>query len=226
MISALALLVLIGTFTSPVVPANAQCMPGRPNDIRTRWDGWWRDVTSTPIAIQSRIRNYDPWVHPDGASSAWVMLTVSPYQQWVQIGWLEFPYDDRSTFIEWTEGPGNVHNLFLPPEPTDELTYYKLSQTPGGFDFYINGYLVWHVGKFLNQLEGQIFGETKSLADQMPGGYSAFNYTWLDSSQLYHNGAWRPFNGNKSVSGGSQYYGWYLHIPGYAVGIWDKACPQ
>lgn len=213
--------------------ADAKCWPNRADNGIRYHDGWLRAPGVQVVGVRSRILNYDPWVQPGRFSTAWAMLQTNPSTHaWAQIGWVEYAYDERYTLIQYTTGPNQGQHMtwFLSPQPEGQLTYYQVERNIAGqWDFRLNGYAVLlpnPVSHFVPNM-GSIAGEINSLASQMPGGYSNYNYEWLDSSQLEFGGAWQPFHGELYITpGGATHFGNYVLNSDYTIGIYDKKCPS
>lgn len=215
--SALMLAVVFG-FPAEVL---AKCQPGRTNNGTTYFDGWTRYVGSTVGGVYSYIKNYSPWVQPGSMVVAWTMLHVYTQQRdYAQVGWLEYSGGTRYTFTAYDNGSGQIMHLFA-PYATNQYTYYTTlyGNVPGKFTFQANGTTLENVPAGFVPNEGQVYGEIKTLASQMPGGYASverFDDTWI-----YYSGAWRAFNGSHSPP--SSYFGNNVSST-TAIQIWDNAC--
>jgi len=228
------------------------CNPNRSSsDYSTsHWDGWKYNGAGQNIGgVYADIWNYSPWVWPAGNSgdysAAWTMLTTDhPYQTdagFAQIGWYEKQGGARSTFTQFHEYGGGFRTLLYAPQAVNTYSYYDTFYNPStnAITFQVNssGIGETYYPQTFVPGEGQVSGETHTLASQMPGGYSSsYNYEDLFHSSIYVNGAWQAFP-NPPNSGGrvttfradyygndnSGYYGQTTPNNGN-ISIWDKAC--
>lgn len=219
--------------SAKVVPLSGSgdgCNPNRTNDYRTfRFDGWYRTPGGAVGGVYSNIWNYSPFVYPISSTAsyvvAWTMLTNSNPNDWAQVGWFENPYGVRYTFIQTYDGSGSPNTEFFAPEATNTYTTYTMlyGNTPGGFTYEWAGNVRQSFATFVPN-QGQIFGETHTLADQMPGGYSnPYYYENFYNSHIYYSGGWRAYSG--TVTDYSSDYGYQVDSS-YNMDIWDKACPD
>lgn len=105
--------------------ALAKCQPNRANDGVSYFDGWYNYAYEAD-GVYSTILNYSPWVQPNSEVSAWSMLTVAPGMGtgYAQVGWWEFAYGERHTFVQWTLIGGGFQTKFWSPQPTGSYTTY------------------------------------------------------------------------------------------------------
>jgi hypothetical protein len=220
---------LPGSLTSASAATSWEgCQPNRANDYLTyRFDGWGRMANGIG-GIYSTIKNYSPWVQPGSSVSAWTMLDFrSSVQHYAQVGWLEYAYSNRVTFVEWTyDNRGGWSRVEFRPQPIDAATYYTTlygNWAPGVFSYQINGGTIWHGSADFVPNEGQEYGETHSGADQMPGGTQNpedFNHTniWVPGSG-WIAGDFYTFNSNSNWYNIAKYSPTHLQIG-------DKVCTR
>jgi hypothetical protein len=244
-----------GHTITPLMCCGAGCNPNRtPDYLTTRWDGWqYNGGSNTVGGVYSKIWNYSPYVSTDNSGDfaySWTMLTVdhavgvsAPY---VQIGWVEFPYGARHTMIQWYHvGDANPSTRYWdPPKSVNTYTYYDVlyNNRPGVFSFVVGGVDLgssYDISAWFTPTEAQAYGETLSLADQMPGGYtSSADYEDLFDSSYWQGGAWHGFSvypgspttiHNNDIYGNSD-SGYFSHTnpPSTSnnISIWDLACPH
>jgi hypothetical protein len=236
-----AIVPLILTFLTGTVNANAAthvphspnaghgdgCNPGRANDYpdNNLFDGWYRIPGGTVGGVYSNIYNYSPWVHYISSTAsavvAWTMVTRNDASVWAQVGWLEYPVGKRYTFDQTFNGSGQPRTEMYAPDGVNTSSYYTtLYNNPSGdFGFYKDGKLIDSTHAAWTPNEGQNFGEAKSTADQMAGGYQ--NPETFGDTHIYYSGGWHSFNGTSAMT--KSYYGG-LKIDAYTMQIWDDAC--
>src|SRR5467141_2560312 len=111
-----------------------------------------------------------------------------------QAGWEEYPANHRHVFAEWT---GNNNGSWwrwesygVPSNWVDSYhnfaTLYN-SWAPGVYSFQYDGGTFYHTTSDFVPNDDQIYGETHSAADQMPGGINNpedFNneHVWVPGS--------------------------------------------
>lgn len=222
---ALSVVGVVGTASS----ALAKCEPYRANDNKSWFDGWYRNSGRANVGgIEAGILNYSPWVYPNDGSgvgvSAWTMLTGSGSGlRWAQIGWVEYPYGVRHTFVQWTNSAGNNWTThFYTAQPVGATTTYTVlyNNTPGDFTFEAGSINDTEQATFTPS-GSQNFGEIATLASQMPGGYNYFEE--FTNAHIYVTGiGWEPYSGTTD-NYSSTYFGNYQS--GSEVdGIWDQSC--
>lgn len=207
--------------TVGVGPAAAKCQPGRADNGTDYWAGGSR-IRSGITGVYSNILNYDPWVQPGSQSLAWVMLTKSTdHRVWAQVGYWENANDSRYTFTQYTSEPNKWWTGFYwPPEPENTYTYYKVTYDGSNWRFYAAGDLLnYKVATFVPN-EAQIFGETHTLADQMPGALQ--KWEWFKDAKAQWAGAWNNWDGTVWTTNDT----YFRAGKNTATSIWiyDKAC--
>jgi hypothetical protein len=228
-IATLALALSVAGAVGMATPAVAKCNPSRSNDKNHWFDGWYRNTGATNVGgIYAGILNYSPWVYPyDGSNvgvSAWTMLTGSGSgERWAQIGWVEYPYGVRYTFVQWTNSAGSgVTTHLYSPQPVGSTTTYTTlyGNTAGDFTFEAGSIKDLEQATF-TPTGAQNFGETATLASQMPGGYNYFEE--FTGAHMWINGSgWVAFNGTID-NYSSTYFGNY-QSGSQVDGIWDRTC--
>ena len=201
-------------------------MPARgTNNGQVYFAGWERTPGGNVGGGYSNILNYSSWVQPGSRTVAWVGLSKDPSTaEWAQVGWHEYPGDVRNTFVQWTVGPGQYITPHLPAaEPVNAYTYYTVlwNYEPGKFTFYAAGRRLEGVNASFTPNQGENFGEIKTLASQMPGGYS--NPEYFSDTHVWYANAWRNFDGSVFIT----HFGYHsaVRIGTTDLGIHDKACP-
>jgi len=93
---------------------------------------------------------------------------------------------------------------------------------PGKFTFYYKGVRlnINNANVTFVPNSGMTAGEIKTLASQMPG--SQTDHVWMIDTNIWYNGAWRPFNGTRFPIP-SPYFG-NIGLSQWDIGIWDKYC--
>jgi hypothetical protein len=215
------------------------------------WDAGANDVE----AVEANILWYSPWVDyhvaRDGnqeyksAVSAWVMLNAidTPLNtDYLQDGWLEYPYGDRHDFIEWAGPSGKAnHYDFGPWSGINSYVTYRTEYNPSDnkLRFYMSDWNNGNAAKLTLTTaqtgfipnRAQVSGETHSSADQMAGGVSfPENFWWPEIATA------RQYNYHLSDTLGDFKDDWpgvYGKYPGdgqsnlYGINyfsIWDGAC--
>jgi hypothetical protein len=227
-IAALGLLLAslyIATSAEGIPVVEAKCWPNRPDiqDPDNYHVGWYRNSSNPrPGGVYSLILNYSPWIQPGRFASAWTMLADSSH--WAQVGWWEYAYDDRRTFVQWGS-TGGWDMVWFSAQPTGNWTYYTVLYDPIGqvFTYQVAGQSIYQSWAYFLPVSAQIYGETNSLANQMPGGYNVHEIFW--DSNVYLNG-WVPFRGVPYIEQGNSAYFSLLQNPSYpkVIEIWDKYC--
>lgn len=251
------------------VPAQAKCFPNRANDyLSYRWSGWMNTVYDNVGGVYANVWNYSPWVYaaeggfPVGDYvSSWVMLSqaapLGQDQNYIQVGWQEWANGYRKTWEQhhFYNTPGNLNN-WDNPQPTNTYTYYEVlyGYDANQFTMFVAGHRMGgdlahsngDVAAWFVPNQSQVFGETHSADDQMPGGYSTPLYyeDLFDSSYWY--GSWKAYGNPGTYPGsgwpasGTQIYigdqnglpgnipGWfgYNYAGGNNFSTWDRKCPQ
>jgi hypothetical protein len=210
----------IGPATS--VPVLAKCDPGRADDGRYYFDGWYKTPGGTVGGVGSNIVNYSPWVHvTDDSVSAWTMTANGSL--YAQVGWLEFPGSVRYTFTEYTTSDHNWHRKYFGAYPLGASTRYTTlyGNTAGYFTFLVNGGQIDKEPAQFVPNNGQNYGEIHTYDDQMPGGYNL--HETFRNTQIYYSGAWHAFQGTGYTSAAPFHYS--TNDSGqYNLDIWDGAC--
>jgi hypothetical protein len=211
---------------------------------RYRFDGWQRNVGGLGGNV-ANIRAYTPWVYPlgtgDRGTFVWTMLANGGY--FAQVGWVEYPYELRYTFVEIYDQTGD-HFLEFAPEAIDSNSSYGTLylNRPGQFSFNINGNLIYWFNANFTPTRALTYGETHDLGSQMPGKVSDrtvidYNFVWIGQPGT-SNGSWRDIN--ESINGQSQasagslanppatFYNFGTNTPydpRHHIDIWDPDCP-
>jgi hypothetical protein len=201
------------------------CNPGRTNDFRTfRFDGWERSPGTTVGGVYSDIYNYSPWVYYITSTTSYVSAwsLVDDGYHYAQVGWIEEPHGARYVFTETFDRNGDNVRYFS-PEPINSQSYYTVlfNNTPGEFTFEVNGSVIDVSTAQFTPNDGQNYGETHSLADQMPGGYNQNEY--FSNTHIWYSGAWHNFSGTPHND--SSHYG-DSKPSSTEMLIWDWACPN
>jgi len=215
----------------PQVPAAGGgdgCNPGRANDYpdSTLFDGWSSDPGGTVGGVYSDIYDYSPWVHYISSTASavvgWVMVdNTNSFYDWSQVGWLEYPLGARYTFDQTFNGSGTPRTMMFASKPINTYHYYTvLYNNPSGyFSFQVDGSQIDKTRIDFTPNEGENYGEAKSTADQMAGGYN--NPEVFKDTHVYYSGGWHAFNG---IPNATKNYYWYSELSGYTLEIWDGAC--
>jgi hypothetical protein len=144
--------------------------------------------------------------------------------RYAQTGWWEKPYGERHTFVQWGSSTGWA-TYYWAPKQTGGWTYYTTLWDPARsvFTYHVDGAQYWESLAHFQPSNAQIYGETNSLATQMPGGYNAHEIFW--DSNVYLNG-WRPFQGIPYIESGNSAYFGLIQNQSYpkVIEIWDKYC--
>ena len=236
MLLAISLLAIVPA-TTPMT-ASASCNPGRGDDGQHHWAG-----SSTPFGesgiggVTASIYDYDPYLY-SGDTTAWTMLNYNQ-TYWAQVGWEKwtfFIFTYYETFTQWTHDGTYTTNTFFGSNPGDTHTYMTTYlNTPGNFDFWVDGSRVDSETATFTPNAGQVNGEVTTGASQMPGGYNAHEpfrnmQGWLGTPGT-NNGSWysffgAPFNGGVVVDNGtsSEQVGNASQLSATAEDIWDLAC--
>ncbi len=156
------------------------------------------------------------------------MLTRQDHTNWAQIGWREYAYDERYTYVQYTYLGVAYTHLYNPPEPEGQFSRYTVLYDPGVYPnpptwrFQVNGVTKKTVSSLQwTPDEGQIAGEIHTLASQMAGGTNYRQIFW--GMKIYYSGAWRDFNGSPGLMD-TRYFGRNTDYPATVGEIWDKAC--
>jgi hypothetical protein len=142
-----------------------------------------------------------------------------------QVGWLERDYDERHTFIEWQEANGADHlDMNFAPQPVDIYTNYSVLYLFNGwnFTFQVNGATIANAPAGWVPTMGEIYGEIKTAASQMPGGYNKVEV--FDQSKLYYSGSWRDFDGIGTKTDVDGVWHRQQKVSPRLFVIWDTAC--
>ena len=209
---------------------------GRVNDNNTYFDGWGRNFSYVIGGVYASIYNYSPWVWPQklnngnfNASSAWTMLAASTIA-YGQIGWWEFAFGERHTFIQFADssGPDTVYEDPSGSQPVGTSSYYTTlygADGAGVLSFQVNGSTIFDRLVSFSPTSAQIAGEINTLSDQMPGNTSF--HEDLADSHVYTQG-WQTFSGGPFS--GDNFDNWAKVFPNKVVNatdiqIWDADCP-
>jgi hypothetical protein len=161
-------------------------------------------------------------VNPGDFVVAWPMLTkYNDDRYWAQVGWWEFAYDDRRTFVQWTDGPDSANTLWFPAQTVGTLTEYRVVYNPIPsltFDFYVNQSVVATQWATFTPTQGQVYGEISSLANQMPG--SVGQHELFGGNYVMYGNNWSAFNGVHAPGG---QFGYYFGTTSLFE-IWDPKC--
>jgi len=186
--------------------------PGRPDNYAAPpnnpgyFAGWQLTPPTNPGRVRADILEYSPYVanQVNDAVSAWTMLTDGTH--YAQAGWWR-RWDGARVFWAWsdTTAPnGRFRAHTWPPLPLGTYTEYRTlyRNTAGAFRFQVNRSTVATIttNPTFVPTQAQIYGETHTLASQMPGGRTAtevfdnanISY-WTGSPATYS--AWAPFDG-------------------------------
>jgi len=158
------------------------------------------------------------------------MITRTGELKHAQVGWIEYPYGVRNTITQWIRPDGFYSFALHDPFPVGSLTNYTVlyQNVPGKFTFQAGGTTYpEQPDAWFEPNRGETSGETKTLASQMPGGYSQLNYSWMAYTQIWYSNAWRHFSGQPQIVPPSAgvYFGYYVLDPSESIGIYDKYCP-
>lgn len=209
----------------------AKCDPGRGSDYYQPYhDGWWNEPGGTVGGAYTSLLNYSPWVYPISSDndSAWTMLHDSAsctHCDYAQVGWTEYAGDFRDTFVEWTHD-GTFSDKYFTAEPVGSYTTYSVLYSPSTdvFTFQVANDTVETVGAQFTPDTGEQYGETQTLASQMPGGYNSGSHEVFSNAHIYARGQWVEFNGIGN-STDSTYFKQDRSSNQYFQ-IWDSACPN
>ncbi len=226
------------------------CNPERANNSSYYWIGATSQNTidgTPPGGLYANIRTYSPFVAGpnQGASSTdsvseWVMLDSGDPQstQWAQIGWLEFPYGVRNTFIQYADGSNNLHTDYFAPSAINSTQTYGVLYQPGAeypFTISENGSNLVSFSVSWAPTSADIFAELHTQASQVPGGTAdpSGQVAQVTNAHVWPtagSGGWGNFNG----------YTLYTSLPSGPMGFigiapngvggqnswrtWDKAC--
>lgn len=210
--------------------AEAKCPPQAYDPSRVdNGYRYWAGVStgqSSPTGVDARILNYSPWVTPGRAAAAWTMLRKygSDTSDYAQVGWAEYPYDQRQTFVQYR--PVFTHVWFA-PKPVNTSTYYTvLYKTPDQtFEFQVDGQVVWQAWAQFIPSQVQILGEILSFNTQMPGAIQAPEF--FQNMWVRYGSTWQQFYGNVRNTSPANFgtYPEYNPVSGTTSWIWDKDCP-
>lgn len=206
-------------------PVLAKCNPGEGNNYPTTYmDGWYSFEQSPTGGVYSNILDYSPWVTAGSDVSGWSMLDIRNGSTWAQIGWYEVAYGTRYTFTQWMTCAGCSPNTdFWNPWGTNQYIQYKVlwnNYCSSCLSFYAGGSLYLFQYAQWTPNEGEIFGETKSYSDQMPGAqqyHEDFSNSWL------YQGGWREFGGTLGRTNNDPRFG-YNYNGNSDFQIWDNRC--
>lgn len=226
--------------TSQPTIVYAACNPGRAGDFNTqRTIGVYRFWSGTPAGyfkgVQSRLDQYAGYVSTSSdASMAWVQLVDDTNDAWMKAGWWSPAAGSRRSLNHWKTTSGSISTTTSPLGSGNFVFSVQMrSPTFGGNPLIhrvVNGVLQSagvNLGTYTFE-KVQVYGETHSAADQMPGG-SANRMDFVDTQWSTNMGPagqppsnWQAFNGSVQNSNSS----WY-DLAGTSTDdfqIWDKAC--
>jgi hypothetical protein len=208
-----------------LAPAAIACIPGRSNDGRTYFDGWYRTASSVPGGtmgdVHESIYELSPYVAGD-VSAAWVMLdNMTSPPGYVQVGWIKYQAGDRHAFDEWTDSSGNWTRSLGAAFGVGGFTPYEVlwNGTAQRLQTYAGGALFGSHVRYFTIREAENFGEIHTLASQMPG--TTNQHEQLTNAYVQNlSGSQYDFSGTVSndynfgaASGGSR-----------RQDIWDPLC--
>jgi hypothetical protein len=214
------MMLLIGMVVPPV--ALASCNPGRPNVVRAGFAGTQRTPAAWPRAVQTKIEEYSPYVFGSSEVSAWNMLNNGG-SKWSQVGWWK-ENGVRWSFIQWTDNAGNWFTNFYSPLAVGSTPNYEtIYNIPTTDWIWERNNQVLHTANALWQPKTvQIYGETHTKADQMPGGVDNHN-TFTEAHYIPNNGgAWLDIASAAGTNDAVTYGAVKINNEHYQ--IWDKAC--
>lgn len=202
--------------------ALAACNPGRPNVVRAGFAGTQLTPAAWPRAVQTQIEEYSPFVFGSSEVSAWNMLNNGG-TKWSQVGWWK-ENGVRWSFVQWTDNAGNWFTNFYSPAGVGTTPNYETIYNIASTDWiWERNNQVLHTTNALWQPKTvQIYGETHSKADQMPGGVANHN-TFREAHYIPNNGgAWLNIGAAAGTNDAVTYGA--LKVNNEAYDIWDKAC--
>lgn len=215
------------TMSASATSVYAKCDPGRTNDGKDYADGYYNAPGAVVGGVYSSILNYSPWVYADpggvDSSSGWSMVVKTDLSDWAQVGWIEFPYGNRNTFVEYTIS-GSPTDSYFPAQTTGNINTYTTLYSPppdADFTFQVAGSTIKTVSAAWTPYEGQIAAEVHTLASQMAGGSASGNNETFSDSNIYDGGTWNTFSG--SPANIDSHFGYTKASPTY-YGVWDKSC--
>jgi len=205
----------------------ASCNPNRTDDGHDYQVGWLRIPSGyQPRAVYADIKNYNPYMKSGSANTtAWVMLNLYP-GWWAQVGWYKESSGTRQNFYDWTDTQAHGNIGFFAADTVGSYPTYKVSDrtSPGSFQFFHNGALIWTVAEKFTPARGAIYGETHTLANQMPGGSNFVSYGEdFTNAHIFFASSNQVFDG--TTYGNTTYFD-YNKVSTTETYIWDKACTQ
>jgi hypothetical protein len=180
------------------------CNPGRSGDYFTPRFAGAANAGLPFQDVSSYILNYSPYVSTDNVnnrSSAWPMLTDNYHGWWAQVGWREFAYSSRQTFVQFTDNTSTGHatDWYTTADTLGNHNYYAVhtSADNAHFTYSLGSNTIYTGAKVFSPNEADILGETHTLASQMPGQNSIPED--FDQSYVKLGGSVLPFGGGAVV---------------------------
>lgn len=250
----LLLLAIAASALTPVVAVEAKCPPGRPNQVSSHpfglfYLGWQAGQINYISSVITDMSNYSPWVAavtppPPGLNSSFVASVVSlndynsstrTYNDWAEIGWVEYPYDVRYTMVQYTYYIGSGHYVSQ-REYARETTPYthfetKFNPSTTKFEFWAAGVKKTETAAIFLPFYASQVGIMTTLANQMPGATNAPEwylnsyYSENGTSHLFGFGG-QPFNYDASYSPTFHFAYADANNPHISATIWDSVCSQ
>jgi hypothetical protein len=245
--SAAVLLALLLALTQ--LPALAEgggdgCNPGRSSNYLTYYFAG-ADANNAAASfggIYGTIDEYSPFVYDSSAGDTgaqWVMIDNPT--DWAQVGWIEFPGNQRYVFVEFNDpGVTTWDNYFSPYAINSDIkfqvTYKPTCPSNTCFSFFADNSPTQLTGSKYNwtPTDAQSYSETHDQASQIPGGYD--NVSTATNLHVYYNagssGSWNNMDGydtaNEGYDGGAGPSWDNVSNPGVygntSYSTWDSAC--
>jgi hypothetical protein len=202
-------------------PVAAKCNPGRGDNHVNGFAGWYRVPGGTVGGVLADIYDYSPWVNNGVGVSAWTMLNNGG--QYAQIGWVEYLYNYRVTFVQFTHDGTYTENEYFGSAAGQTHRYTTLyNNIPGDFSFLYSGSLMEHDHATFVPNEAEMHGENQTAANQMPGAVQL--HETFRNAQIWFNGAWNSYAGSRTIQPfGTPYYN-VTSSSATSADIWDSAC--
>lgn len=216
--------------TAPSVLASCSPNPPRTHDSQSYFAGTQRTVGSSLTGVKANIEEYQPWMGYPSQVQQWVMLTKTDLSEWAQVGWrvLRNGSGTYSRYSWWQytyAGPGFFDGYYA-AAPLGTLPTYRVEyvfNTDLGvwqFRFYRDVTQLASVTIWTGPTLAEVYGETNTRRDQMPGGTTNYNQF---TGVYYRTGTstWNPFSAAAGANDGM------IHGAsgsGTSYWIWDKAC--
>jgi hypothetical protein len=163
------------------LPASAQahgCQPGPGNaDDQIHYHAFAKYTLNAAIeGVQADLLEREAYVlwdpfNPSRFSSAWTMLSKIGQPRWAQVGWVQYYAWYRYVQVQSVISPGAYNTQTFNAQPIEANTQYRTiySSSLGTFRFHVNGTLIASHTAYFNPDQGEMFGETNTYANQMPG---------------------------------------------------------